>query len=142
MLKTIIKNKKRYGARFGSSCMFVRLGKTRGVKLYSTRIERDFAYRLQKKAAKLGVGPKVYDIFKLEKAISNYEGKFLYGYKTQYAQPLNWNYEGSMIQEIGKILDANGMDSADLCGMNMGRIGKRYVCIDFDMNSHGTFSPS
>lgn len=142
MLKTIQKGRKKYrGAKYGSMCMFVRISKTRGVKLYNTRRERDYAYKLQKKAYKAGVGPKVYDCFKLEDYLySKSEGGYYkYGYKTQIANVRIVPDDDSRMVDLVNTMAMYGFETGDVCWPNTGFIGKRLVCIDFDMGSHGGF---
>lgn len=135
-MKSLIKKPK-----FGASCVFVRLSSEVGLKFYSSKSERNFAYRLQQRAAKLGIGPLVYGKVDLAdgieiriKKIGYWCDKFIqYGYLTQIAKQKRVSY--AAFNTLGRKMRKHGFCTADVCDANVGFIGKKLVCIDFDMGS-------
>lgn len=123
-------------AKFGCCCMFVPLDSKRGVKLYTSKEERDISYFRQKKASKLGLGPKVFKRFSYREPI---EVIFQYGYVTEVAKQgrLIWNDYNPKLVKLKNKLEYHGFDTGDVIGPNIGYIGKKLVCIDFDEGSMG-----
>ena len=131
-------------AKFGSCCMFVPLDSSLGVKLYAERYERDISFFRQKKASKLGLGPKTFKRLTLNNPIvagTGWRGDvpFKYGFITEKAR----QYRGICRESNPKLvklhrkLEKHGFMSHDVIGPNIGYIGKKLVCIDFDIGSMG-----
>lgn len=130
-------------AQFGCSCMFVPIERGKAAKVYRTKGERNYAAKKQRLAFKLGFGPKVYKSFDLSRGIragtSAYAPKgsvYRYGYVTQIATCVH-RYDGSPTLE--RKMHKHKFSTYDLHGGNIGRIGRRLVCIDFDRCSVGAF---
>ena len=127
-----IKKKKRASA--GVSCSFLPLSAKIGAKIYQTRQMRDATHKKQSYAAEYGLAPLAGDWFSLE-CISirstNVSYRTVYGYLTQIAViPRNLSCDDEIWLE--RQLRNIGISAYDLCPYNVGYLGKRLVCIDFD----------
>lgn len=138
MRQQILEHLSRFNA-LGCSCLFVPISDTCGVKLYKTKDGRDFAVRMQRKAEKVGVGPKVFKVFNLRYPLKDdilcpRLNTHKYGYVTQLAKDVHTvDYPRSLSRRMRK----HGFHVGDLHGGNTGRIGRKWVCIDFDKASMG-----
>lgn len=139
----------KHGVLSGAACHFVQISATKGVKLYHQRSVRDFAMREQAKAHKFKLAPKVYNKVAYRGACpldycdvecdnpvgdDDWSDKTLYGYVTQVAKVKPaWGPKFDL--DLGKLhanMKRNGWATNDVYGTNVGYIGKRMVCIDFD----------
>lgn len=136
-MKSILKNPK-----FGSSCMFVRLGRGVGLKLYETANERNYAYTRQFRASQLGLGPMVYGKLSLNEWITerpwaslrSYTQRYRYGYLTQTATVCR-SISSQKLKGLTRRLTNHGFSTRDICSNNVGLIKDKLVCIDFDRAS-------
>jgi hypothetical protein len=127
--------------------LFVPLNNRKGIKLYRDKEIRDFSYKGQNKAFKLGLGPKTYGKFKLEFpevmfVYSEHHGepgcdfKTYYGYITQLAKEPSGKFDKRTYTAAQKLTDklvANGFADWDVgYTSNVGWVGNKLVCIDFD----------
>jgi hypothetical protein len=131
-LVDVIKRRKR--ARAGVSCSYLLLSTKIGAKIYQTKQMRDATHRKQLYASEFGLAPLAGDCFSLE-CISIYESnvsyRMVYGYLTQNAvvpKYLSFDDEFDLKYQLRDI----GIRTNDLCSKNVGYLGKRLVCIDFD----------
>ena len=121
----------------GGFCVFIKLNDRWGVKLYNTKEKRDECFVLQLRASRKKVAPKVG--FKVRESFifSRYNRESEYwGFLTEVADlPFNTLYN-KKAQKVSRILQSRmfkrGFDTDDLHAYNIGKIGERYVCIDFD----------
>ena len=137
-MKTLIKRPK-----FGCSCMFVAITSDIGIKFYSSKSERNYAFKLQKKASKFRIGPNVFGKIDLDKPVSGAgvtisDYGFQYGYLTQKARTSS-RITDSKIEKLIEKMNDLGFHTSDVCAPNVGYIGKRLVCIDFDEGSMGSY---
>jgi len=117
----------------GCVCTFVPLSNKVGVKLYRYKQSRDLAVKMQKKAAKHKLAPKVGRTLQLS---DKYKYK-KFGYLTEIVK-VKHNLIGvhwDKIEVLDDALQEIGINHGDLCGSNVGFIGNRMVAIDFDKNS-------
>ena len=145
LMLAIQKNRKK--AKFGISCIYFALSKTVGVKLYHSEKERDKTCDKQYLASKHGLAPIVGDRFSFNcfwiehSACSapNIKYRVVHGYLTQNAvlPSTRWSchkfypFEVELESKLRKI----GLLHRDLHFGNVGFIGKKLVCIDFDQVS-------
>jgi hypothetical protein len=120
----------------GIACYFLKLDKLTGVKLYRLQKQRDYAFILQKKAAKHGLAPKVgqkfiFPCFKVKNYDFEVSQEFLYGYLTEVAF-LRSIVSYPRLKTIKKALRKVGISHGDLNEDNVGFLRKSMVCIDFD----------
>lgn len=115
----------------GYEAVFTTIGNV-GVKLYQTRKARDFAYKLQKKAHELEIGPEVGTKFSIQK-----NGFRWHGYTTQIAgKPSYEEYEEHIVELENKASQI--MSTGDLAQSNCGMINGKLVVIDFGPYSSGS----
>lgn len=121
---------------FGATCSFFELPKNRGLKLYRNKKDAEKTYRLQLKAAGLGLAPPLQSgIVKL------YRESWLafgWGYVTSLAVLAGhrWEkeYDKSFYkaeQDLRNGLRDNGFYAQDMHVWNWGMFNGRPVCIDF-----------
>lgn len=135
------KHKSRHGAR----CAFISINKHEGVKLYRYKTERDFAFRMQQKAAKFKIGPKAIKKIDLPRLLHIDlpwgNTNFKYGYITQKAQvasPSNYKVlSGSQYVWLCNKMNKHGFRVQDVHANNVGLIDGKPVCIDFDRGTMG-----
>jgi hypothetical protein len=128
-------------ARYGISCIYMPLSESIGVKIYSSEKIRDKTYEKQAHAANYGLAPIVGDKFSFECfwightcTLPDIRHKIVYGYLTQNAVVK----KKGRIHGIGDLryqLYEIGLVNDDLWNPNVGFIGDRLVCIDFDFCS-------
>lgn len=149
LVNKVLKNTRKIEC--GSYCMFVPLSEKRGVKFYLRQKERNDAYDMQRYANFHDLAPKAFGKFntKNKKLISLYSDKCdrclyeedmkcLYGYVTEIANDvgmLSYKYERILYEKLKHI----GLEHLDVERYNIGKIGHRVVCIDFD-NDNCSFS--
>jgi len=138
-------------ARFGFECAFLQMTPTVGIKIFPTRFNANYSITRQRQAYEKQIAPKVlseiqmcfinHEIFKqdtnnLFKRFTT-KGTCGYFYKTQVAQTkIEFGKEYfDAICNLKNILKRLGMGSKDLHKNNIGRIGKRWVVIDFGLLS-------
>lgn len=120
----------------GVSCMYFPLSKTVGAKVYQTLRGRNSARDKQIYVAKFGMAPLVGDSFSYESiyfdlCYGRVKYKVVYGYLTQNAivpRDLSEDDEYYLYDRLRAI----GIVNHDLVPSNVGYIGQRLVCIDFD----------
>lgn len=134
----------------GLYCHFVPLNEKIGIKLYPEKKWRDIAYKNQKNAAKLGLGPNVYTTKSLF-----VDGKYYFGYLTEIVELYDKkfyrngeeNHEYLSSNEFVDVKDKYpgkyknlenhlkklGMDdiAEDLHNGNLGWKNGKLICIDF-----------
>lgn len=132
-------------AKAGISCVYFALSKTVGAKIYTSGKIRDEAYRKQAHAARYHLAPQVGDCFSFECfwighnpcSIPDLRHKIVHGYLTQNARlelskrdrKATFNEE---MWDLEMDLREIGIVNEDLGPNNVGFIGNRMVCIDFD----------
>lgn len=126
----------------GCECIFLKLNKDIGLKLYSSKKERNHAFVLQRKAATIGLAPPVYARLSIPgfMIVTNEcdyadlmpvnTGK-IYGYTTAIARKVGPNYSEQKLEDLSRELDANGFYMCDMHDENVGYYNKRLVAIDF-----------
>ena len=123
----------------GVYCFYVRWTKYVGLKIYSNRSARDASLRYQQFAAKHRLAPSVSPKkVNFEVSTIQYRNEApclrtekLYGYWTEHTprgRRPSWEQVGNLRHELEKI----GLFHDDLHFNNVGRKGKKLVCIDFD----------
>jgi hypothetical protein len=137
---------KKSGKKHGVSCTYVKWTTKVGLKLYETRSERDRCVRLQKKAAKARIGPRVGDVFSIVVIeckgagngwwgdAPNIRRKVLHCYFTEHAT-VPRRLSMKKVEALRDALYEIDIDHGDLHEGNTGYLGKRLVCIDFDSAS-------
>jgi len=144
-LMLVIQSRKK--AKFGISCIYYALSKAVGVKIYCSEKERDKTCDKQSLAAKHGLAPTVGDRFSFNCvwiehstcSAPNIRHRVVYGYLTQNAvlPSMRWSldkfypFEVELESKLRKI----GLVYRDFHFGNVGYIGKKLVCIDFDWAS-------
>lgn len=150
---------KRQAAK-GVSCLFVRIDRRTGIKLYSSKVDRDTTYLRQKHAHEHGIAPALGDKFRITKkehpklyaAVEKYLKRkcpgdwyyrkhrmACYGYVTQAASMPRKGLSDDQYYDLCDTMGAIGYTTGDLGRYrNVGLIGKKPVCIDFDPVSMGT----
>ncbi len=126
-------------AKFGISCVYFALSKNIGVKLYSTQKERDKTHEKQAHAAKYKLAPAAGECFSFQCfwighnpcSAPDVRYKVIYGYLTQNAT-MPPKRDRTDLYPLELRLRQIGLVNDDLCNYNVGYIGKRLVCIDFD----------
>lgn len=127
----------------GASCVFVKIDSGRGLKLYTSRREAVECRWRQRKAARVGLAPRVFG--KTELTIG---GRHYYGYITEVAEvvpfvngrlELPWPAqviieESTEFDDLFNSLREIGM-GGDLVVRNIGWIRGKMVCIDFSHHS-------
>ena len=128
----------------GCECFFVKINKTKGIKLYRNKKECEYACRRQHRAYKHGIGPKCdLDVngylFKrtLEFSVYNlrlpcYPGFIFYwGYVTDIALPCKYfnHFQEDELQE--KYIKVFGREYDDICKVNCGYYNGNLVIVDF-----------
>jgi hypothetical protein len=142
----------------GCSCVYVKLSVMSGVKLYTNRRTRDFAYNEQMRAYGVKLGPMVGQTFEITdplvlKRLVNTEVLAHYacdslGFRTRFPLKKVYGYitQHVRVVDIGNrkeknLLDClrlNNFDTFDVyAGHNTGLINKRAVCFDFDPMTMG-----
>ena len=132
-----IQNRKRKFASSGCSCVYFPISKLIGVKIYQSKRERDSTHSKQLYASKFGLAPLVGDQFSFNCINVHHDMqqhvtyKTVYGYLTQNVQVPKRLCE-KLQYKLQEELEQIGLINDDLYYGNVGWIGNRLVCIDFD----------
>lgn len=119
----------------GAECSFYRKNtrsKT-GYKVYGSYEDAVAARKRQLKAYRHGLGPKVGSLII---AVDGAEKNLGYGYMTQVAKKIS-NLSDKQHQIFCDKISQLGFSTGDMAYCNMGRLGKKLVCIDFGCVSLG-----
>lgn len=126
---------------YGEECNFFKMSKHSkyGIKAYSTWKNAEDAWRLQKKAAKLGLAPGVGKILIIKYKREGYnDEKTLFGYETKVAEKVKNGFKNQIWKdqhrELEEKLIAIG-SGGDFCPRNCGIIKNKLVAIDFGTHS-------
>ena len=120
----------------GVSCSYLQWTQKVGLKLFTSKRERDHSLRGQKLAAKHDLAPLTGEKVDLEILSCEPDGaphphmRKLYGFFTQTAKigAISWGEEEMLSEALSDI----GVMHHDLHLNNTGKLGKRIVAIDFD----------
>jgi len=132
--------------RSGVSCTYLRWSKQTGLKLYMTKQERDRCAKAQAFAEGYKLAPKAGPSVEIEliqclvrddlwDKSPEFSTRKIYGYFTQHAPGVTGRTPWRRIELLEEQLSRIGIDNHDLCPNNVGLVGKRLVCIDFDSAS-------
>ena len=143
-LRKLLRSRRR--AENGCECTYVKWTKHVGLKLYGKKKLRNYAVRAQKRAAKVGLGPKVGENLVELEVISWYytegdmepelELKKLYGYFTEHMPPIkNGRWEPWEESQLYGDLQKQGIYHGDLHEGNVSRRKGVAYCIDFGSES-------
>lgn len=139
---------KKFGKpKSGCECMFFRISKTRGIKIFPNKKNAEFSYRNQNKAAKYEIAPKVFS--KVKKCAMKdmkkhciYAGEIMfhrnygYFYKTEFAKGVgSWKCICADKDFLCEMMKKLNLLSGDLHKDNLGFIRGKLVCIDFGKES-------
>lgn len=122
----------------GMESGFIPISKRVGIKLFCKKIDRDDSFNVQQKALRYGIAPKVGQKLCLHlpcayKALIH-KSK-LHGYVTERADKVG---KTKVTKDfLKKIRDAK-ISTWDMHSLNVGKIGKRTVCVDFGRTTAGT----
>lgn len=139
--------------KHGAECVFIRVNRTEGIKIYPSKICANFAIKRQRQAYKYGIAPKV--LSKVEKCFFDIKAyldvgdEYCYFYKTQVAKKIDKNLARRMnstsdikyfekLKEMDKIRLAFkklGWSQGDFHSDNLGKINGKMVVIDFGEQS-------
>lgn len=128
--------------RHGCNCVFVKLSKTVGAKIYMNQNDRDRALEKQRHAASYRLAPQTGDKFQIDCfQIDHHDHiepevgyRVVYGYLTQVVQ-VRRSVDWDDLHDLRWALSQIGITHYDLWEENVGYVGERMVCIDFDHNS-------
>lgn len=126
----------------GAECVFIKLNKQIGLKLYSSKFERNYAFRKQKQLIYYELAPPVYSkvcipgFSIIKKSYSTYlkpSNKKIYGYTTEIVSLANIESERfySQFKKLSTKLDSIGLDCFDFHEGNVGYYKHKLVFIDF-----------
>lgn len=138
--------------KFGISCVYFALNTKVGAKMYASEKTRDQAYKKQAHAYQYKLAPQVGDCFSFDCfwighnpcSLPDLKHKVIYGYMTQNAEvyknkrfcslgeQLSKSAFNSQMWDLERNLKEIGIVNEDIHSENVGFIGKRMVCIDFD----------
>ena len=129
----------------GGACMYFRLNRHAGVKLYRDKEARNYAVQMQDKAHGLGLGPEVGSLFEFHFPdmldgtwATDVKRRKMYGYVTQNASvKIGHASDREEMDRFCEEMEAAGFSAWDLAWINIGRINGKLVCIDFDVATHG-----
>lgn len=138
-----VKQQYQDGDNTGASCVFLKINQRVGVKLYDSWSTRDHCWKIQKTAYQHGLGPRVGSKFFMNQlaiiAPTEDEARQLvvekiFGYVTEVAKVIPWSVEidDLLLRRLQVSLWDAGIDYTDMHQGNVGYIGKKLVCIDFD----------
>ena len=126
---------------YGVSCSYLQWSPKFGLKMFSEKAQRNHSHKGQKRAAQVGLAPQVGEKFEFELlSCDDYDApnpRFtkVYCFFTETAKCIgrgvNWTNEKRLEEGLSKI----GISHYDLHENNVGRVGKRWVVIDFDKAS-------
>lgn len=145
-----------YKVKTGASCHFIPYSDNRGLKLYHTRADRDYARKHQRKAARHGVAPEVYKSFAYRiprnkrcvlhecevehsRLSAQRAKRTIYGYVTERVKQRQVVSEAQFKRLCKKLSKLMGLDPDrdyhwDVygCPRNVGYKNGKLVCVDFD----------
>jgi hypothetical protein len=135
----------------GSSCYFVFLTPTTGLKLYATALERDASYVALSVASEHGLAPKVGQCIDLDGMDlakgrpswwpDDFKPTTLYGFLTEIAEPARdaeWDDIYSLRESLETVFDK---EVGDMGGGNLGYLPNgKLVAIDIDGRFSGLLS--
>lgn len=134
----------------GVTAIFIRTSTLKGAKLFTNYQARNTAYKLQKKAAKHGIAPKVYDCFRITYGAIRSDNFFrwenecevdfyttvpfqLWGYETEVVEVPTKKVKKHELDVLTEKLKEIGFSVHDLHEDNVGRNKRsKLVCVDFD----------
>ena len=132
-----MKTKTKYTAKFltdeGGSASFYILkeSKTLGFKEFNSKPQAEYAYRIQKKLARLGLAPKVYGkICKLKFADYNEHTSTGWGFITQIVKVSKRLSRQKIQKLVNDIRKKARLSFWDCHEYNIGIYRNKYVCID------------
>lgn len=125
----------------GVECVFIKINKNEGIKIYPEKRDAKFAMERQKQAYKYGIAPKV--LSKVEKCFFDMysyldeETTHCYFYKTQVAEKVgNRTIKNRQeMNEIKSIFKKLKWCDGDFHSGNLGKINGKMVVIDFGRES-------
>jgi len=129
--------------KFGIECMFIKMSRTKGIKVYETKKEALFARKLQMKAARNKLAPQVlstiykchFDFHCDDKWGAFYHNqKYAYFFVTEVVEILK-KISYPVAECLQKKLWNLGIHTYDVHPKNVGRIGERLVMVDFGRES-------
>ena len=135
--------------KFGVSCIFVKLNKVVGVKVYATARERNRCHKVQTLAATHGAAPAVGDAFEFECCMLDH---FVDDEKLGYRAEITYRKVFCYLTQVAELhrgktpsiknilaleykLYKAGLVHDDLHRGNIGYVNNKMVCIDFDFCS-------
>ncbi|MCI0557543.1 MAG: hypothetical protein MN733_03530 [Nitrososphaera sp.] len=126
----------------GSTVCYIKWTAKVGLKVFAYKAERDGAMKMQKLASQSGIGPRVgpktsWSFLSYDINSETFRDVELFGYWTEHVPKLgirNGRHHGD-VGELREQLRLIGISHVDLHYANVGWIGNRFVCIDFDNNS-------
>jgi hypothetical protein len=134
---------KRRRWKSGGRCLFFKLNRLIGAKLYRKRDERDFAVMSQQRALESHFAPRLGGTFEVHMPfVSRYgwasetQHCCLYGYLSELAYVGNGHWESEELSRLHAKMEEAGFSTSDAEWQNVGRIDGRLVCVDFDKESH------
>ncbi|MHC4224771.1 MAG: hypothetical protein ACYSUN_12330 [Planctomycetota bacterium] len=140
----------------GAEAVFIPISKKVGLKGFETKSEAERSLERQEQAFAVGVAPKVlspvlelimpvgktvlaghYSKRAMRRTVYQKKHRRVFGYKTQIATNIGERvFRTPEFRNLQKALRKLGFCSCDLHYQNMGRVGKKLVCIDFgDMSA-------
>lgn len=128
---------------YGAECKFFKMSNNSrfGIKAYFSIEEAESSWRMQKKAAKMGIGPKVGKLLIIKhRDNKNEDSEFIFGYETQVAEAVKGEYKNKIWKDQNKYLEEkliriNCCD--DFFPHNCGIINGKLVLVDF--GAYSTF---
>lgn len=128
----------RKGSKSGDRCEFIPITDKIGAKLYTSEELRDNCYDWQNEAFSVGLGPETFGKFEiaLDNPVYDMDGDeyhYQYGYLTEIAQLVEYyKIKSVQLNNLTDGLKDIGFNFTDNHSGNMGLIGGKLVCIDFD----------
>lgn len=131
----------------GVSCAYLQWTKYAGLKMFSDKKSMNQSFRGQKRAAKHSLAPKVGEKIVIDVITFSQDPEAaswdivdapiprkikLYCFFTESAQKIGRRVPFSKKSVLDKTLQKIGIYHDDLHRWNMGYVGKKLVCIDFD----------
>lgn len=125
----------------GVSCSYLQWSTKFGLKMFTDKSERNHSHRGQKRAAEVKLAPKVGKKFEFELISCDKfdapEPRFIkvYCFFTETASRIGRKVSRRTEEMLDEGLEKIGIGHNDLHDYNVGRLGKRWVVIDFDGES-------
>ena len=123
-------------SRSGAECIYIRVTKTTGVKIFACREDAEYSISRQRKAHKIGIGPEVLSPvhkcgIKGLPEFEDYTKAFAYFYITEVASGVGKRVTDEVVYRLEDMLESIGLGQNDLHEDNIGRINGKPVVIDF-----------